>query len=204
MSSRRDSSIPSFRGGRRNDYRDNGREEAPDGGRFRRRKRRGRGGNRSGGRDSGRFIAASGGRREPAAPRPRWTPPALPAVPVPVPECSWCGKPIHALAAALGDRETGLPVHFECVLARLAESEVLEEGDAVCYIGGGRFAVVHFNESERRDMERRMERRGRTRRDMTRDGGGRQIFFIKKIMEWEKRDERLGWRLLVRDYYSLT
>ena len=77
--------------------------------------------------------------------RPRWVPPKPPAVSLPSAVCAWCGKPIKDISAAISEPDSGKPVHFDCVINRIIEGEVLETGDAVSYIGGGRFGVVHFN-----------------------------------------------------------
>jgi hypothetical protein len=100
---------------------------------------------------------------------------------MPSPDCPCCGKQIRDIAAAITDRESGQAAHFDCVLARIAERETLEKGDVVSYIGGGHFGVVRFNSP------------GESRR-----------FTIKKILEWENKDERPDWRSLVSDHYSVT
>jgi hypothetical protein len=108
--------------------------------------------------------------------------------PFPVPDCPYCGKPIKDLAAALSDKDSGAAVHFDCVIARLAENETLEKGDAVTYIGGGRFGIVHFNNPA--------------------DFQGRSLdprkFTIKKVFEWEDKENRAEWRKFVADHYSVT
>jgi hypothetical protein len=101
--------------------------------------------------------------------------------PIPVPLCPYCGKPIRDLSAALTDKTSGEAVHFDCVLARLTENETLERGDAVIYIGGGRFGVVHFNNPS--------DTRG---------------FTIKKIFEWEDKENRAEWRKSLADHFSVT
>jgi hypothetical protein len=113
--------------------------------------------------------------------RPRWTPPKTPSTPLPVPDCPYCGKPIKDISAAISDKNSGEPVHFDCVIARIAESEALEQGDTVTYIGGGRFGIVHFNNPQ-----------------------NLQDFKIKKIFEWEDKENRSEWRRSVSDYYSVT
>ena len=113
--------------------------------------------------------------------RPKWVPPVLSAEPIPVPDCPYCGKPIRDLAMALTDKASGAAVHFDCVIARLAENETLARGDAVTYIGGGRFGVVHFNNPN--------DTRG---------------FTIKKIVEWEDKENRSDWRKSLADHYSIT
>jgi hypothetical protein len=113
--------------------------------------------------------------------RPRWTPPRLGPPVLPKPDCQRCGRPIEDLAAALNDRETGSPIHFDCAIERITESETLGEGDKVVYIGGGRFGIVHFDNPN--DLKR---------------------FQIKKMVQWEEKEKRSPWRKEVADQYSAT
>jgi hypothetical protein len=113
--------------------------------------------------------------------RPKWTTPELPANPITTPDCPWCGKKITDITTSISDKDTGLPVHFDCVLARIAEAEKLEENDNVCYIGGGRFGIVHYNNPP--------ETKG---------------FTIKKIFEWEAKDAVSEWRRPISEYFSIT
>jgi len=113
--------------------------------------------------------------------RPQWTAPELPANPITTPDCPWCGKQIQDIATAITDKDSGRPVHFDCVLARITEMENLEANDSVCYIGGGRFGVIHYNNPP--DM-----------RDFT----------IKKIFEWEAKDSKSDWRKPISEYFSIT
>jgi hypothetical protein len=113
--------------------------------------------------------------------RPRWTAPVLPVNPITTPDCPWCGKQIKDITTAISDRDTGLPVHFDCVLSRIAEMENLDTNDNVCYIGGGRFGIIHYNNLPD-----------------TRD------FFIKKILEWENKDINNEWRRPISEYFSIT
>jgi hypothetical protein len=101
--------------------------------------------------------------------------------PIPSPDCPYCGKPIRDMALALNDRNSGAPVHFDCVIARIKEGENLEKGDTMAYIGGGRFGVVHYSNPQ--DIKN---------------------FKIKKILEWENKDDRAGWRQNISDHYSMT
>jgi len=113
--------------------------------------------------------------------RPRWTAPVLPDNPITTPDCPWCGKQIKDIAMAITDKDTGLPVHFDCVLARIGEMETLEANDSVCYIGGGRFGIVHYNNPP-----------------------DTKNFTIKKIFEWENKDNNGEWRRPISEYFSLT
>jgi hypothetical protein len=101
--------------------------------------------------------------------------------PLPAPDCPYCGKPIKDISSAISDKNSGEPVHFDCVINRIAEAEVLEQGDAVTYIGGGRFGIVHFGNPQ-----------------------NPQDFKIKKIFEWEDKENRSEWRRSVSDHYSVT
>jgi hypothetical protein len=112
--------------------------------------------------------------------RPKWIPPKTSTEPLPSFECPYCGKPIRDIASALTEKGTNIAVHFDCVLARIAEGEILEKGDVIAYIGGGRFGVVHFNHP-----------------------GELKKFTIKKIFEWENKDNRAEWRTKVSDHYSV-
>ena len=116
--------------------------------------------------------------RPPAAERPKWIPPKLNTYSMPAPDCPYCGKPIRDISQAISDRDTGVPVHFDCVTSRIAGTETLEKDDSVTYIGGGRFGIVSFS--------------------------GRTEFRIKKIIEWENRDKRAEWRSEICENFTIT
>jgi len=113
--------------------------------------------------------------------RPQWTAPEQPANPITTPDCPWCGKQISDITTAISDKDTGRPVHFDCVLTRITEMENLETNENICYIGGGRFGVVHYNNPP--DM-----------RDFT----------IKRIYEWEVKDNSNEWRRPISEYFAIT
>jgi hypothetical protein len=113
--------------------------------------------------------------------RPRWTAPEAPRDPIPLADCSWCGKPIRDMSTALQDRATGGAVHFDCVLERIAEGETFEAGDTLAYIGGGRFGIVHLDNPQ-----------------------NARNFRITKILEWEDKEHRAEWRKTISDHYSMT
>jgi len=85
------------------------------------------------------------------------------------------------LPSALNDKESGAPIHFDCVLARIAEGESMAEGEKVVYLGGGRFGVVAFE-----------------------NPGDLKRFRVRKTIQWEEKDKRADWRRLVTDLYSAT
>ena len=132
-----------------------------------------------------------GGEKPSFPERLKWIPPKANTAPLPAPDCPFCGKPIKDISAAIADKDTGTPVHFDCVTDRIARGENLEKGDVVTYIGGGRFGIVNFNgRSSFRESQ-----------DRTFDGND---FKIKKIIEWEDKDKRAEWRSVICEHYSVT
>jgi hypothetical protein len=113
--------------------------------------------------------------------RPRWTAPVPSSNPASTPDCPWCGKQITDITAAITDKDSGLPVHFDCVIERITSMETLEPNDSICYIGGGRFGILHYNNPPD-----------------TRD------FVIKKILEWELKETNTKWRRPFSEYFSVT
>jgi hypothetical protein len=113
--------------------------------------------------------------------RPRWTPVKISSEPLPVPDCPWCGKPIKDITMAITDKNTGQAVHFDCIIAKIAEMERPEGGDVVTYIGGGRFGIVRFQNPQ-----------------------DPKSFSIKKILEWEDKENRAEWRKNIADHFSVT
>jgi hypothetical protein len=113
--------------------------------------------------------------------RIQWIPPVISTEPLPAPDCPYCGKPIKDIASAIGDKNSSTPVHFDCILARLTAGETLEKGDSIAYIGGGRFGIVHFYGPQHTS-----------------------VFKIKKILEWEDKENQATWRKTISDRYSVT
>ena len=131
--------------------------------------------------------------------RPKWNPPKTNADPMPVSICPWCGKPIRDMFSAIADKDTGVPVHFDCVSTRIAFGEKLEKGETVAYIGGGRFGIVSFGSSApSRPAAPQEIRQDKSSPQTSRD------FSIRKIIEWEKMDKRAEWRSLICEHYSVT
>lgn len=138
--------------------------------------------NRSGGRGAqGGQVAQAAQPRAPQPPRERFNSPKPVAPVLPKPLCPRCGAAIEDLPSAMTDKETGEPVHFDCILARLAESENLGEGEKIVYLGGGRFGVVHFDNPS--DLKH---------------------FRVRKTLQWEEKEKRADWRRTVTDLYSST
>jgi hypothetical protein len=161
-----------------------------------------KGGGRRGGEvrkaGDGKFEKNRGGFYD----RPHWTPPVLSTEPIPAPQCPYCGKTIKDLASALSDKDTGQPVHFDCVIARLSENETLEPGDTIGYIGGGRFGIIHFNNPPGSSNER--DPRNRPEAAWYGSSQGTRDFRIKKILEWESREDRAEWRRIISEHFSVT
>jgi hypothetical protein len=112
--------------------------------------------------------------------RPKSIPVKLRTDPIPTMLCPYCGLPIKDLSAAFSGAD-GAAVHFECVQKHIAaaEADSIAKGDAVIYIGGGRFGIVYFERPSR-------------------------AFKIKKIIEWEQKDNHAPWRGHIADHFSLT
>ena len=93
--------------------------------------------------------------------------------------CPMCGQPLTDVASALPDKKTGNPVHFECALVEVSKDEKLGENEKIAYIGQGRFGVLYFENP--RDQRN---------------------FTIKKIIEWEDREQKPEWRNELSGLYS--
>lgn len=85
-------------------------------------------------------------------------------------ECPICGKLVRDLNTAVAHKDTGEPVHFECVMKELALTEEIPENQKLCYLGQGTFAVVSMKDSSGKN------------------------FTIHKKIPYEKRDEPIPWR----------
>lgn len=149
------------------------------------------------------------GERHPFYERPKWIPPKMNTDPLPVPNCPWCGKPIRDISSAIADKDSGVPVHFDCVLSRIAFGEKLDEGDSVSYIGGGRFGVICFAAAASRAKEtqaggRQEPERKSAMQEILRPAPVGRDFIVKKIIEWENKDARADWRSVICDHYSVT
>ena len=133
----------------------------------------------------------------------KWAPPRISPEVLPAFNCPYCGKPIRDVTSAIEDKETGVPLHFECVTLKIGFGEKLEKGESIVYIGGGRFGIVSFTapkdsynkqESSAESDNNRAARRGSP--PAARD------FKIKKIIEWEKKDNRAQWRSVISEHYA--
>lgn len=93
--------------------------------------------------------------------------------------CSYCSQPIADVASSIADKTTGNPVHFDCIMKQLSESESLGENEKISYIGQGRFAILFFENP--RDQRR---------------------FSIRKLIEWEGREQKIEWRAEISSLYS--
>jgi hypothetical protein len=100
--------------------------------------------------------------------------------------------------SAIADKDSGVPVHFDCVSARIAFGEKLEKGESIAYIGGGRFGIVSFGNSAGKTGMPQESRQDRSSPQAGRD------FTIRKIIEWEKMDKRAEWRSLICEHFSVT
>lgn len=93
--------------------------------------------------------------------------------------CPVCSKTINDLSSAMMERGGERPIHFECAMDVLLSEEKLGEGDKIAYIGQGRFGVLNYPNI--RDVRH---------------------FTIRKIIDWEERDNRGQWRNQMAELFS--
>ena len=93
--------------------------------------------------------------------------------------CPKCGQPITEIASAFADKTSGEPIHFDCALNEVKQTEPTGENEKIAYIGQGRFAVLAYENI--RDQRH---------------------FTIKKIIEWESREQQSQWRGELSGLYS--
>ncbi len=93
--------------------------------------------------------------------------------------CPLCSQAITDMSSAIAEKSSGKPVHFECVMARLSETEKVGQNEKIAYIGQGRFGILYFENP--RDQRH---------------------FTIKKIIDWEEKDKKPEWREEMSGLYS--
>ena len=99
----------------------------------------------------------------------------------PKPICEKCGKEIRDLTTALSDKDSGNPVHFDCILEFIKNSEEIKENEEVIYIGNGNFAIVSFENPKIRKK-----------------------FKIVKSIEWEEKNRTYQWKDEIKELASNT
>ena len=129
------------------------------------------GGRPSGGRpQGGRPSQPEAGRPQGENPREAPVRPE-PTVPIVLPDCPVCGKPVRELASALTHRVSRKPAHFDCVVRELRESNEIAPQEKICYLGGGSFGILEF-----------------------RTPGGSARFAIKKRIQYEEKEAPQDWK----------
>jgi hypothetical protein len=115
---------------------------------FRRRSNRRRHG-RSPAEASGQHGQAGKGGRHPSGERSRGAEqPARNEPPMVFPDCPICKQPVRDLPSALTHRETKQPVHFDCIMRELRDSNELGPQEKICYLGGGAFGILEFRQGK--------------------------------------------------------
>jgi len=61
--------------------------------------------------------------------------------------CCLCEKSIRELHSAIAHGENHEPVHFDCILNSIAQSEPMEPNERVCYLGNGNFGIITIRNS---------------------------------------------------------
>ena len=95
--------------------------------------------------------------------------------------CEKCEKEIKDLNTALSDKNPGNPVHFDCILEFIKNSEEIKTNEELIYIGNGNFAIVVFENP-------------RIRRK----------FKIIKSIEWEEKSKSYQWKDAIKELASST
>lgn len=120
--------------------------------------------------DTRQRDARQGGRRGPER-SPEESAPFKANVPLVVPDCPVCGKPVRELASALTHRVSRQPAHFDCIVRELRESNNLAPQEKLCYLGGGCFGILEFKSPA-----------GLTR------------FVIKRRIQYEEKETPADWK----------
>jgi len=94
-------------------------------------------------------------------------------------KCGICGELISDISSAISDKNSGKPVHFDCVIKKLESEEKLLENEKIAYIGQGRFGILSYENI--RDQKN---------------------FKIKKVIEVEDREKVSEWRTEISEIYS--
>lgn len=97
--------------------------------------------------------------------------------------CPKCNQPITDMASAFKDKNSDSPIHFECAMNEVSkqvdQTDKLGPNEKIAYIGQGRFGILFYENP--RDQKH---------------------FTIKKIIEWEARDQVDSWREELSGVYS--
>lgn len=75
-----------------------------------------------------------------------------------------------SLYSAIRDPKSGDPISIPDIIVQLSKTEKLEEGESICYIGAGNFAVACLGDEER------------------------AIFELKRVIAYEDKHESTQWR----------
>lgn len=85
--------------------------------------------------------------------------------------CPLCGKSVKSMLTAISVNEEMDPAHFDCVLKQLSETEDLNKGEKITYLGNGVFGVVKLKSGNK----------------------GLNFTIVKKI-QFENKDKKAEWR----------
>ncbi len=93
-----------------------------------------------------------------------------------LPDCPICEQPVRDVLTAIAVSSDGVPAHFDCVLKKLSREEELRNKEKICYIGGGSFGIVRFDNPQ-----------------------DTRNFSIRKRIQFEQKDLSVFWRNEVSD-----
>ncbi|MBN1524488.1 MAG: hypothetical protein JW904_08400 [Spirochaetales bacterium] len=96
---------------------------------------------------------------------------------LPLLKCAVCDREIRDLSSAICQKGTGQPIHFDCIIKNISETETISSHERVCYLGKGSFGIVRFQ---------RM--------------GGIIPFVIRKRIQYEEFEDTPEWRKELNKY----
>ncbi|MEM5947859.1 hypothetical protein WKV44_04820 [Spirochaetia bacterium 38H-sp] len=80
--------------------------------------------------------------------------------------CSVCGELIYDVYTTIAHKDSGEPIHFECAVNMIKQTETLGKDEELCYLGNGAFGIVIMKQPP-----------------------SPVRFFIKKRIEFEPKDK---------------
>ena len=87
------------------------------------------------------------------------------------PSCPVCSQSVRDIYAAITHEESQQPAHFDCILKILRNTNHLDAGEKICYLGKGSFGIIQ-----------------------QRTGNSSMRFFIRKRIQYEVVDPAPEWK----------
>lgn len=97
--------------------------------------------------------------------------------------CPKCGLRIDDITAALTDKASNKPIHFDCAREMILEHEPLAENTELIYLGKGSFGIVQFEDKNPHN---------------------RKNFKILKTINFETSETKTDWRDALKEKFDKT